>query len=156
MRQWHFPVCGVLLGTVAAWMIYPAAVPYLKQIVPIAFWFEVRSVEVSSIHAGEIPRVQVDRTIRRPFTAEWIVTLRRMEEDGFSVFCSRQGRNDYRPFAELPAQTDLNWWMDIPPNEQCPPLVPGNYIMTFAWQVEIEGIPPRSVRIDSNIFEVEA
>jgi hypothetical protein len=156
MRQWHFPVCGFLLGTIAAWTIYPVTIPYLKQIVPIEFWFEVRSVVVSPVQAGEIPHVQVDRMIRRPFTANWIVTLRRGEGDGFSVYCSRQGRNDYRPFAELPPETDLNWWMDIPPKDKCPVLLPGTYIVTFAWQIEIEGIAPRIVRIDSNIFEVEA
>jgi hypothetical protein len=156
MRQWYFPVFGFLLGTIAAWMIYPAAIPHLKRITPIEFWFEVRSVEVSSVHAGGIPRVRVDRAIRRPFTANWIVTLMRAEGEGFSVFCSRQGRNDYRPFAELPASADLNWLMGIPPNETCPVLVPGAYIVTFAWQIEIEGIAPRIVRIDSNIFEVEA
>lgn len=156
MRRSYFPFFGFLLGTFVAWWVYPVAAPFLKALLPIEWWFEVRSVEVRSTRLGEMPRVLVDRSIRRPFTANWIVTVRRSEEEGFAAVCSREGRDDYRPLAELPNETDLNWWLDVPPNEACPVLIPGRYIVTFAWQIEIEGISPRVVRFDSNIFEVKA
>lgn len=156
MRRWYFPVFGFVLGTFVAWWVYPVATPLLKALLPIEWWFDVRSVQINSVQSGEVPRVRVARSIRRPFTANWIVTVRRSEDNGFETFCSREGRSDYRPFSELPAHTDLNWWLGIPPNDPCPAMIPGRYLVTFAWQIEVEGISPRVVRFDSNIFEVKA
>ncbi|WP_111429113.1 hypothetical protein [Rhodobacteraceae bacterium DSL-40] len=154
MKRWHFALFGILLGTATAWLLYPSASSVVLRAMSGDRWFHVHSVDIEDAVVGDSPVVHVVREIRRPFTASWIVTLRRRNGADFAVFCAREGRNDYRPSAVLPAETDLNWWMNIPPNPNCPGLLPGTYILSMSWSIEVSGLPPKVMRIESNEFEV--
>ena len=122
--------------------------------VPTSRWFEVSAIEVATPVTTASPRVRVDRTIHRPFTAVWTATIRQESGVGYAQFCSRNGRNDYLPDAVLPPETDLNWWLAIPPNAPCPALPPGRYVLSIVWQIETEGPPIRVLRAESNVFVV--
>ena len=68
--------------------------------------------------------------------------------------CARSGQNDYLPSSVLPGETDIDWWMNIPFNPPCPDLPVGRYILTMVWIVSVEGMPPKVLRRQSNVFEV--
>lgn len=120
---------------------------------PASFWFEVERVHVFDTRDGRSPAMYVDRTIRRPFVARWLVTVMREGRDGFfSTYCPpAPGRNDYRPGSGLPDELDLEWW--IAP-AKCA-LIPGRYQVRTVWTMEFPGImPEKQVRATSNIFTV--
>jgi hypothetical protein len=149
------PIAGIAIVV----MVLAASLPQIDDSVfllfPTSRWLEVRSIKVASpVKSTEVPLVKVDRTVRRPFTATWTLTVRQESGLGFAHFCSRYGHNDYLPDTVLPPSTDLNWWMAVPPNLPCAPLPPGRYELTIVWVIETEGLPLREVRAESNIFEV--
>ena len=154
MRRWLHPFLGAVLGTMIAWISVPKIESLVYLLVPVSRWFEVHGVSVSDTAMGSSPKVTVDRQIHRPFTGSWTVTLRRELGDGFTAVCTRNGRNDYRPGSALPADTDLRWWMAIPPGPECRRITPGRYIVTILWRVEAEGLPSKVVRAESNVFEI--
>lgn len=154
MSRWLLPILGIVLGTFTVWYVFPRLPINYPANAPTDHWFEVTSVEVSSAAVGTIPKARVTRLIHRPFTANWIVTLRKRNGSGFLSYCVRKGTNDYRPYARLPESTDINWWMEIPPNPACPELVPGEYILTLSWELQIDGVEAKVVKVESNVFEV--
>jgi hypothetical protein len=154
MKRWSFPIFGIFLGTIAAWLVFPGAIAVVQNSMPVGRWFDVDMVHVASVAEGEVPQVRITWRIRRPFAADWIATVRRFEDGDYSVQCSRTGRADFLQYYGPPLEADLDWWMGIPPNPQCPALVAGSYIVTMSWEIEIDGLPPRFVRAESNIFEV--
>jgi hypothetical protein len=154
MNRWLHPLLGIALGTLTVWYVFPRLPTGIFQSLESDRWFEVLSIEVDSVHIGTLPDVRVARMIHAPFTASWIASIRRKEDTGFTVFCARQGINDYRPYASLPARTDLNWWLDIPPNPQCPELPVGEYILTISWELEVDSASSMVVQAESNVFEV--
>lgn len=154
MRSLLLPISGAVIGTAAAWLAMPWAGALVNAAIPASRWFEVATIAVEDAATGESPLVEVERTIRRPFTGHWTVTLRRENGEGYAAFCTRNGRNDYRPGASPPVGKDLDWWMGIPANAPCPALSPGRYIVTIAWTLEIPGLEPKVVRAESNVFEV--
>lgn len=155
MRGWRFPLFGILIGTIVAWWLYPAASKLVRGSVPTSHWFEVNSVDVASVHIGSIPTVRIDWSIERPFVASWVTTLRRKSADGFKTYCTRSGRSEFRPDTGKPSDTAVGSQISALSGEECPALLPGAYVLTLAWAIEVDGLPPRVLRVESNIFEVK-
>ncbi len=154
MKKRLLPLVGIALGTIIAWTSVTRLEALIYFAFPVTRWFEVRSLSVSDARPGESPLIRVDRVIHRPFSANWTVTLRRQRGGGFTVVCTRHGRSDYLPGSTLPEETNLNWWMAIPPNQPCREIQPGRYVVTIEWRVEADSLPPKAARIESNVFEV--
>lgn len=146
MRPWwrYTIVAGILF------MLMAAAQEW-RSWVPPEFWFEVRSVEIADTVVGTSPRMDLDRVIRRPFSARWIVTvMREGPGGGFYTSCTAVGSHDYRPENALPPDLDLDWWTwprvcDLPV---------GTYRVHAAWFLRVDSWPPKSVRTQSNVFTV--
>lgn len=121
---------------------------------PAWFWFEVGRVHVHDAVVGEAPRMQVERTIRRPFHADWLVTVMRVEANGARVtHCtSLPGSNDYLPENALPPDLTLDWWFGP---RRCR-LSEGRYLVNTVWTIRPTWTLPRTVRAQSNVFEVRA
>ena len=147
-------MAGVLLGAFIAWLAVPWVEAVFFYSIPASRWFEVESIGVADAASGEPHRVEVDRRIKQAFTASWTVTVRREVEEGYAPVCARSGRSDYLPDSVFPVDTDINWWMNIPPGPSCPDLAVGRYILTMVWIISVEGMPPKVVREESNVFEV--
>lgn len=120
-------------------------------LMPVSYWFDVRSVNISNSIAGVSPRMAVDRTINRPFRADWRITVLKQIDSGWTSVCTAPGSNDYGPDARLPPDLDLDWWTF--PTE-CN-LVPGTYTVRTLWEVKVLGFLSKDIRILSNIFTVE-
>ncbi len=155
MKGWRLPFCGVLIGTVTAWWLYPAASVQLQHAMPTDYWFDVRSVHVTSVRAGESPPVRLEATFHRPFEADWIAILWRQDENGVSDFCRRAGRRDYTTATSLPENSVLDDWLSGPIGEDCPDLEPGTYVLALVWELATDALPPRVLTVESNIFEVK-
>jgi hypothetical protein len=113
-------------------------------------WYDVQSVVVLDAPEGQVPRMSVTRFIHKPFTAEWVATVRALTTDGLVTMCVGTGRSQYLPEAKLPSDIDLTWWLGKP----CP-LTPGKYKVDTHWTLEIPGYQgPREVTARSNIFVV--
>lgn len=155
MRKMILPTIGTIIGTALAWVTIPLVGNVIDLVVPTSRWLDVGGITVQDADLGESPHVSVVRTINRPFTAEWTVTLRRETPGGHATFCARHGRDDYRVDSALPSGTDLDWWMDIPSNNlPCPAIPPGRYIVTVLWTLQIPGLNPKVVRAESNTFKI--
>lgn len=149
------PLIGAIIGTFVAWVAAPWIESGLWMVVPASRWLEVHSIEVANSRIGSGILLRVDQEVHRSFAASWTVTLHQEVHRGFAPFCTRHGRNEYRAESQLPPETDLNWWMDVPPNPPCKELRPGNYLVTFTWTLDIPGVPQKVIRAESNIFEVK-
>lgn len=130
-------------------------IPQWPLFVPVSYWFKVypHSLVIADTVAGSSPTLSIRREIRRPFRAEWIVTVMQMRADGrtFSTFCTVSGENDYRPEARLPDRLDLDWWT-FPMRCQLPV---GRYQVKTLWTVLVDGRFAREVRVRSNVFRVK-
>jgi hypothetical protein len=149
MRNILYPLIGAAVGSVVVWVNSPQFDAFMA-----ARWYEVHSVTAEMEPGAEWPVVKMERSIHKPFTGTWTTTLWRQEGSGFVRYCSHDGRNDYLPDTLLPKRTNLNWWMNIPPQAPCPKLRPGRYKMTFAWIVVDDGQPLHGVRAQTNVFNV--
>lgn len=126
-----------------------AVVTYLTM-PPAWWWFEVRSVYVHDAVEGSTPLLEVDRTIHREFRGRWIATVMREGPDGFHVFCTARGANDYSPDARLPQPLDLNWWTW--PTVCILPA--GRYQLRTLWTIDPVWLPARELRIATNLFSI--
>lgn len=122
----------------------------LPNSIPASFWFEVEDVRVYDARAGEAPRMAVTRTIKRPFRAEWTVTVRRNGGQGFHFYCGAYGESDYSPDAVFPAPLTLDWWTWP---THCD-LTPGEYRVITVWTLHPPGLTTKQVRQVSNVFAV--
>lgn len=129
-------------------MIASAAIMHLW---PASFWFEVRDVRVFDSRAGQPAVMAVDRTIRRDFRGEWLVSIRRLEHGGWVSYCTARGESNYVRDSQLPDPLALSWWT----YPSCNPLPPGRYVMRTSWVItDPSFLPDKEVQADSNIFEV--
>lgn len=117
---------------------------------PASWWFEARSVYVADARETESPLIVADRTIYRPFHAEWRVRVWRHETDGEEVACEAIGGGDYRPTARQPRTVTLDWYSA----GQCRDLPPGRYSLTVTWRIARGVLPPKVVRASSNIWTI--
>jgi len=154
MRRIVLPLIGAVVGTMAAWIVVPWTGMLMDAAVPASRWFKVQEIQIGNVKAGSSPLMRVDRIINRNFTGHWTLTLRRETGEGYAAFCTRHGRNDYHVGSVVPRESNLDWWMEVPPNPPCPEIPPGQYMVSMSWTLEIPGFPPKVVRADSNVFEV--
>ena len=120
---------------------------------PTSFWLEVKNIKVHDVKVGEPIIMEVDRTIHRPFYADWNVTVRKEEGEGYVINCLNRAATDYRIDAKLPNPVTLDWWS----NGACSDLKPGYYIITTSWDIrpDILGLPKKSLVVESNVFKVK-
>lgn len=107
--------------------------------VPASFWMQVHRLDVLDTKAGEPILIEYDRTIRRAFTADWRVKIRRATGDGLEWVCATpSAREDYDSQSRLPEPVTLQWfaWTD----ERCYNLTPGQYSITASWEINPSGI----------------
>lgn len=139
------------IGLLIAWAALLGA-SSVQQALPASFWFAPGATLVESARAGECPRMVFDREIKRPFQADWVVTILRERRDGqgFRTYVTYTGENDYRPENQLPIDLDLCWWtwqtsLDLPP---------GRYRVNTIWTLHLTGGGVREVRRTSNTFQI--
>lgn len=132
-------------------------VPFIvNHAIPGSLWYELGRVHVDDAPVGGPVPVHVQRHIHRPFMGQYIVTVRPV---GLSEpVCNGGMPVDYRASASAEVNRDLEYWSAgaFPP---CTPaLEPGRYIMTTTViiQTGIPFLPRRTVRADSNVFQIFA
>lgn len=131
----------------------PTVVPVYKENVTAKRWFTVQDVHVEDTVVGKTPVMKVDRTIHKPFHAEWIAEVHKQNPDGsFAFFCKGDGENDYNTSDRLPTGNKLNldWWTWP---TQCR-LPEGKYTVDTLWVLKLPNYPDKQVRAKSNVFEV--
>jgi hypothetical protein len=122
-----------------------------RAAVPASIWMEVSSVRVADTVQGDSPTLEVDREIKRSFSAHWVAEVHKQQIDGsFATVCTGNGRNEYTPKDSLPTNLDLDWWT-FP--ERCM-LNVGTYRVLTVWQVSPSNYPTKRVENMSNMFEV--
>jgi hypothetical protein len=153
MRTEITPIVGAVLGTLIAWLGTSVGFPFFNS-TTAGYYIEVGEILVPDVKVGESPQIHVERTIKHDFSGEWNITLRRQIGDTFAFFCSRQGKSDYWTNSGLPARTDLDWWMGIPPSPPCETIPPGRYMVSMTWIIDLPGEGRTIVRAESNVFSV--
>lgn len=142
LQSWSLPL--ILLGLLL-WYWTLAAYPRAS------FWYQVNDIVVFDTPVGEEVVMDVERTIRRPFTARWSVLVRELsDENGWEIVCTAQGSGNYRPDAVLPNPTTLGWWTD----GQCATLEPGYYMISTVWRIDVPTIGDRIAAHDTDVFRV--
>ena len=123
------------------------------NLIPTQNWFDVQRVEVFDTVAGTPPIMDVERIIRQPFVADWLVEVERREPDlGFVIMCAAKGETAYNTDAELPAPLTLDWWT-YPTT--CA-LSAGVYRVETTWTLDLGFAGRRVIRVLSNTFDVKA
>jgi hypothetical protein len=136
---------GLALITNVVWQW---AVDAGKEATPTSEWFVVRKINVATAKQGDNPSVVYDREIKKPFTGDWIVEIVRTKDE-FTI-CTGSGTNRYEPKDALPkAGVDLIWLV----GKDCK-LPVGEYTLQAHWKVKPDDYPEKSLRIVSDIFEV--
>lgn len=145
---------------IGAGVIFLAAVSGGLRLLPAQLWFAVGDVVVHDAKVGECPTMAVDRTIRRPFRAEWTVTImREVSTDAWAtVTPAYEGANDYRPGNSLPPGLTVAWWAGIPAAEAAEwcarTFAPGTHRVHTLWAVETALAGDKIVRRESNPFVI--
>lgn len=119
---------------------------------PASWWLRVDLVQAGPAKVAQQVPMIVERTISRPFFAEWTATVRRFTPGGWSWHCGGQGQSVYREGSELPDELTLEWWT----GGGCKTLPEGRYVVETSWIIEptVGFLPPKRVYATSNIFEV--
>lgn len=141
---------------IAGWIVL-LSVSEVARLLPTSRWFEIRKISVLDAQFGACPEMIIGRTIKRPFHANWVVTImRRNASGGFSTYRTFPGENDYRPENELPDPSDdppdLCWWTwqdDLV-------LPPGQYRVHTLYTLNLTPGGTREIRRLSNVFTVWA
>lgn len=119
----------------------------IYSLFPISYWFSVDTFAIkdSAISTGRCSDIHFiyDRTIKRPFSSSWIVTLlkRPIGDTGpFVTYSAYPGSNDYRPINGLPEVVDLCWLIgkDVT-------LPKGEYQVNIKWTLFIAGTDPKEL-----------
>lgn len=128
------------IGLLIAWAALLGA-SSVQQALPASFWFAPGATLVENAREGECPMMVFEREIKRPFQADWVVTILRERRDGngFRTFATFEGGNDYRPENELPQALDLP---------------PGRYRVNTLWTLELPSGGTREIRRTSNTFQI--
>jgi len=141
LKTWRAAFVGLFL--VGGWW----AVHVLP---PASYWFSVRQVAIFDAPVGAAVVMEVDRTIARPFTAEWRILVRRLDGDQWEVVCAARGGGDYRPDAKLPSPLTLDWWTE----GQCGQPPEGSIMVSTVWTINTAFPGVRTVVAESNVFRV--
>ena len=149
MKRVLLPVLGIALGVLAVLLTSSRFDAFLAS-----RWMEVGSVVITPEPGLQWPRVEMDRIVYRPLSAQWTRTIRREEGSRFVSVCSRTGQSDLQPDVAIPPGLDLNTWMGAPSTPPCPRLQPGRYQVTFVWIIFADSAAVHMVRAESNVFEI--
>lgn len=114
-----------------ALLLTPNAQQYFYPLVNV---FEVRSIIVRDAAEGTDPDVEIDRIVKRPFTAQRSVEIDLILEDKRYLVCEYFGLRNYDP-ADVATSVKLSWYV----GKKCP-LAPGKYMMTTTWIIDY-GLP---------------
>lgn len=129
------------------WMV----VGVVAYLIPASTWLEVKDVRVFDSKVGQPVLMAVARKINFDFNGTWVAGIRRLEPDGWSLYCPAAGSTPYRTDSALPSPLTLKWWT----YPSCDPLPPGKYQMRTTWTIKGDGLlPDKTVTADSNIFEI--
>lgn len=133
------------------WWPWVVTLPLLPAMLwPASWWFDVRKIYIADVRVGTDIPIVIDRTIKRPFHANWSVSIRQWDA-GWTVHCVANGEQTYKPDARLPKAPTLRWWTW----DRCHPLPPGRYEVVTTWRLDIPYIwATKHVEISSNVFEV--
>lgn len=126
------------------WLVFSAAA-YLWS---GSWWLDARYLNVDNTKAGEPVIIDLARTVRREFVADWIVTVRRVDR-GSVIECLASGTASYRPGMTLPNPVTLKWLTQ----DRCDTLEPGRYTLDIVWAIRTI-LGQKIVSIESNVFEV--
>ena len=103
-------------------------------LLPTDFWFTVNRFDIRDTIEGEPITVDYDRTIKRQYTADWRIKVRRDTGAGFEQVCSSDThRQDYDPDVRLPDLVTLEWFAFTDPD--CYNLTAGDYSITVTWDI---------------------
>lgn len=103
------------------------------------FWMTVEKLDVQDVTQGEPILIDYSRTIRRPFTADWRVKVRRFTDDGLEWVCATPiSREDYDAKSRLPRPVTLQWFAWTDP--RCYDLQPGRYEIAATWEINPDGL----------------
>jgi len=123
---------------------------FALAMLPVSMWLDARRVDFAPAHVGASPKMVLDRSVNRPFEAEWTVAIRRWD-GGWVPFCTANGSQPYRPDGKLPKDADLNWWTW----GKCHPLPAGKYEVIAVWEIQTPWpLPNKRAELKSNVFEV--
>jgi len=126
----------------------------VAYVLPASVWFEVRSIHIEDAVVGGDPVMTVDRSINRPFTADYTVAIR--DAVTREVVCTSNGRTRYDTDARLPVPLTLSWWATG--DDICHPseLGIGKFFAVTCWGVEpnLHILPHKHVCRESNVFEM--
>jgi hypothetical protein len=147
-------IAGGLLALIIRLMLLPSLAPLIW---PIGSVYELRSVIVNDAAEGTSPTMLVDRTIKRDFRGRFEVQILEREGSEMVVFwdcgAHASAERTYRQGVALPNPLTLDWWMDIPPNRECP-LPPGQYRIITTVYAETPFGGEAKVERQSNLFTI--
>lgn len=122
------------------------------NLAPASIWFAVDHIRIADTVEGGQPEMDVSRTIKRPFSANWRVELEREMAPGTFVFQTKAtGENRYSTDSKLPDPLTLDWWT-YPTLWN---LEPGRYRTETCWEIDPpQPFPEKRVCVTSNTFTV--
>jgi hypothetical protein len=101
---------------------------------PAALWFTVRNLDVHDAARWQDVTVDLDRTIHRDFTGEWLAKVRRKEPQGWVTYATTpRTRLRYQDDSQLPIPITLEWLLWTEPRAYELPC--GTYDLTITWTV---------------------
>lgn len=121
--------------------------------VPSESFFEPLQLDVPNFSVGDRPVILYDRIIHREFTADWVVEVQQVQENGSVLaVCSGSGHTIYQPEKGLPSTgVTLDWFLGRPCD-----LDEGTYRVVANWVIERpEAVGNVSARLLSNVFQVD-
>lgn len=124
----------------------------VSHVWPPSWWLTVRHVIAFDTPVKSQVVMSVDRTIHRPFLADWSVIVRQWNGHNWVVWCAANGGGEYRPDAALPDPVTLAWWS----NGRCTTPPEGQYLIATVWTIRGGMLPDKVVRSESNVFRVTA
>jgi len=139
---WGVLIVGALAFAGTAW----------RAFMPGTYWLVVDRLVIPDLTEGDPVVMELERTIKRPFQADWIVTLRVSTPKGLEQVCEARGASNYLTTAVLPRPLTLHWWMGREP-VACP-MPPGQYVVDAVWIID-DGIwGSKPITFASRVFTV--
>lgn len=121
---------------------------------PASWWFDVKTVHIADTPRGTPVEIIVDRSILRPLTGQYNVSIHVWSENAWVAYCNTPMSDpwEYKVGAKYPVPLTLKWWTA----GRCHPLPPGQYQVTTRWRLSNLGIfPDKTFAVTSNIFEIK-
>ena len=153
LRLAHIWLNPFVLAALGLSLFLPNIVWVYKQWQAPDKWFTVAQVYVPDHTEGEVPVLDVDRTIHRDFNGTWVAEIQRQVGTGkWGNVCSGNGTNHYSVEDTLPEPVTMDWWT-FP--AKCRPKA-GRYRLFTTWVIRPDNYPTKRVIATSNTFTVKA